>query len=168
MKIDHLEERVIDYKESIKTVVDKKTFWEEISKLLIIETLKAITKKYEIGWKVQELNWINNNEAVNITFNSFPKELIDCTNQIPTYQFVTGGALVFSQSYSGDVYVFILFPFIDNLPLETNTLELGMYTPQEITNKLIVEKVDEFLKEMIKWEVPSHRNKMGFQNKESL
>ncbi|TCP25154.1 hypothetical protein EV195_104187 [Tenacibaculum skagerrakense] len=164
MKIQHLEERVIDYKESIKTVVDKKKLWEIETKKLIVNTLKNIVKQYDIGWIVQELNWINNNEAVNITFNSFPSELIDCTNQIPSYQFIQGGTLVFTESYSGDVYVFIMFPFVEQL--DNTSLELGFYSPQEITEKLIVEKVDEFLKEMIKWEVPTHKNSLGFVRKE--
>jgi hypothetical protein len=167
MKIDHLEERVTDYKESIKTVVDKKILWDKKVKPLIANTLKTVAEKYPIGWKVQELNWINNNEAVNITFESFPRELMDCTNQIPAYQFIKGGTLVFSESYTGDVYIFILFPFVENISVETNTFELGLYTPQEINEKLIVEKVDEFLKQMIRWEVPSHRKKMGFQSIES-
>ena len=162
MKIEHLEEHVIDYKASIKTVVDKKTIWQINTKSLISNTLSNICKQYEIGWKVQELNWIGTNEAVNITFDSFPKELIDCTNQIPAYQFIQGGALVFSQSYTGDVYVIVLFPFVETMPVENNTLELGVYVPNEITKKLIVEKVDEFLKEMIKWEVPSIRKKLGY------
>ncbi|ARV15824.1 hypothetical protein [Polaribacter sp. SA4-12] len=164
MKIEHLEERVNDYRKSIKTVVDKKTQWENSTKKLIIKTLKNTAKNYSIGWKVQELNWIYNNEAVNIIFDSFPSDLIDCTNKIPAYQFIQGGALVFSQSYSGDVYVLVLFPFVDQLQLENTSLDLGVYNPTEITVKLIVEKVDEFLKEMIKWEVPSYRAKLGFQH----
>ena len=32
--------------------------------------------------------------------------------------------------------------------------------------KLIIEKVDEFLKEMIKWEVPSYKTTLGFHHKE--
>ena len=59
---------------------------------------------------------MNTNEAVNITFDSFPPELIKKTNQIPSYQFIQGGALIFSQSYSGDVYVFILYPVVENHP----------------------------------------------------
>ncbi len=162
MKIEHLEERIIDYRESIKTVVDKKILWETKTKTLITKTLQAIAKQYNIGWKVQELNWIHNNEAVNITFDSFPAELMNCTNKIPAFQFLPGAALVFSQSYNGDVYVFILFPIVDNMPLENSTIDLGILNPIEITEKLIVEKVDEFLKEMIKWEVPAIKNKLGF------
>ena len=162
MKIEHLQERVNDYKVSIKTVVDKKTIWQTTTKALISKTLKAICKKYDIGWKVQELNWIGSNEAVNITFDSFPKDLIDCTNQIPTYQFIQGGALIFSQSYTGDVHTFILFPYVEQIPVDNNNIELETYNPKNITEKLIVEKVDDFLKEMIKWEVPNTNTKIGF------
>ncbi|WP_343328411.1 hypothetical protein [Polaribacter staleyi] len=165
MKIEHLEERINDYKASIKIVVDKKSEWETNTKKLILKTLRNTVKSYNIGWKVQELNWINNNEAVNIIFDSFPAELMDCTNKIPAYQFIQGGALVFSQSYSGDVYVMVLFPYVEQLPIENNSLELGIYGPTEITAKLIIEKVDEFLKEMIKWEVPSYKTQLGFQHK---
>ncbi len=167
MKIEHLEERINDYKESIKTVVDKKILWDTETRNLIINTLKETSKHYNIGWRVQELNWISNNEAVNIMFDSFPSELIDCTNKIPTYQFLQGGALVFTQSYSGDVYILILFPFVEQLQTENNSIELGFYNPTEITVKLIVEKVDEFLKEMIKWEVPLYRSQLGFQRKDN-
>lgn len=162
MNIQHLEERISDYKDSIKTVVDKKILWETTTKTLISDTLKAICKRYDIGWKVQELTWIGTNEAINITFDSFPKELIDCTNQIPAYQFIIGGALVFSQSYSGDVHTFILFPYLEQIPIENSSVELDTYDPKVITEKLIIEKVDEFLKEMIKWEVPTTKNKLGY------
>jgi hypothetical protein len=162
MKIEHLEERVLDYKSSIETVVAKKTQWSEHSKPLLIKTLTAIAAKFDIGWKIQELNWIHNNEAINISFESFPKELMDCTNRIPTFQFIPGGALVFSQTYNGDVYVFVLFPEIDGMPIENNMVEFGTLSPSEITEKIIIEKVDEFLKEMIQWEVPNKRTKVGY------
>jgi hypothetical protein len=162
MKIEHLEEHVNDYKVSIKTVVDKKTIWQTKTKDTISKTLNAVCKQYAIGWKVQELNWIGSNEAVNITFDSFPRELIDCTNQIPAYQFIQGGALIFSESYSTDVHVLVLFPFVEQIPLENSSIGLGVFNPIDITEKLIVEKVDEFLKEMIKWEVPTIQSKLGY------
>ncbi|TSE06565.1 hypothetical protein [Aquimarina algiphila] len=162
MKIEHLEERISDYRNSIKTVVDKRVLWKNTTKNILVRTLNRIVKQYDIGWKVQELSWIQNNEAVNITFDSFPPELIDCTNLIPAYQFLPGGALIFSQSYNGDVYVFMIFPQIENVSHENNMVELGVYTPESITEKFIVEKVDEFLKEMIKWEVPSLKKKVGY------
>lgn len=162
MKIDHLEERIEDYKSSIKTVVDKRMYWKENVKPLLKKTLESITARYDLGWNVQDLKWLQSNEAINITFDSFPPELIDCTNLIPAFQFTAGGALVFSQSYNGDVFVFILYPDLPQLSTDENFLELGNFMPQEITEKLIIEKVDEFLKEMIKWEVPSIKKKLGY------
>ena len=164
MKIEHLNERVSDYKKSIEKVVDKKIIWKNETKIILLKTLKAIAKKFDIGWRVQELNWIGSNEAINITFDSFPPDLIEKTNLIPSYQFIQGCALIFSQSYNGEVHVIILFPLIDNIQLEDSTVNLGIYDPQEIDEKLIIEKVDEFLKEMIKWEVPIEKKQLGFVN----
>ena len=85
MKLEHLEEHVNDYKNSIETVVEKKVLWETTIKKLLLKTLNIIVEKYKIGWRVQELSWMNTNEAVNITFDSFPPNLIEKTNLIPTY-----------------------------------------------------------------------------------
>jgi hypothetical protein len=129
MKIEHLEERITDYKLSIKTVVDKKTKWKEHTKPFLLNTLTAIVEKYAIGWKVQELNWIHNSEAINISFESFPEELMDCTNQIPEFQFISGGALVFSQTYSGDVFVIVLFPEVDASQKKTDISSMAVLEP---------------------------------------
>lgn len=129
---------------------------------MLLKTLKAVASKYKIGWKVQELNWIYNSEAINISFESFPEELMDCTNRIPTFQFIPGGALVFSQTYSGDVYIFVLYPEIEAASTENNMIEFGIMNPSEITEKVIIDKVDDFLKEMIQWEVPNKRTKVGY------
>ncbi|WP_010520760.1 hypothetical protein [Aquimarina agarivorans] len=163
MKIEHLEERINDYRNSIKTVVEKKNLWNKSIKPLLLKILNSATKLYDVGWKVQELNWIHNNEAVNITFDSFPPELINSTNQIPTFQFYQGGALIFSQSYNGDVYVFIAFPILQNSAQQNEMKELGFFLPKEITEKFIIEKIDDFLKEMILWELPMNNGKIGYQ-----
>jgi len=162
MKIEYLEERINDYKTSIKTVVEKKIHWQTKTRNILLKTLNRIVEKYDIGWRVQELSWINTNEAVNITFDSFPIDLIESTNLIPSYQFIQGGALIFSQSYSGDVNVFMLFPITDLVTDSESDTDLAIYTPQNITEKVIFEKVDEFLKKMIQWEVPALKNKVGY------
>ena len=41
-------------------------------------------------------------------------------------------------------------------------VEFSTNNPVEITEKSIVENVDEFLKEMIKWELPIKRAKVGY------
>ncbi|MFH6769074.1 hypothetical protein V8G56_10040 [Gaetbulibacter aquiaggeris] len=162
MKTEHLEGRITDYKKSIETVIEKKILWKTKIKSFLVKTLQNIVDKHAIGWRVQELNWIGTNEAVNITFESFPVELAEKINQMPNYQFIQGGALVFSESYNGNVRITILFPLIENISIEDSSLELGVFSPAEITEKLIVEMVDEFLKEIIKWELPAPKAKLGY------
>jgi len=162
MNIEHLEERVNDYRASIKTVIEKKNIWHKTTKKLLKKTLTEIVKKYNIGWCVQELNWMNTNDSININFESFPDEFIEQTSLTPSLQFIKGGALIFTQTYSGDVNVFTLYPYIENSPDNLSDNEIEVYNPQMIDERLIIEKVDEFLKDMINWEVPNVKNKVGF------
>lgn len=163
MKIEHLDERVNEYKNSITTVVEKRLLWKNKTKKLIVNTLKKAEEKYPIGWQVQELHWIHSNEAVNITFESFPPELIELTNQLPTYQFLQGSSLVFTQLHNGDINVLILFAIPErSLPTDEDSEDLGTYSPEAITETFIAEKIDAFLKEIIKNDVPAPVGKMGF------
>lgn len=166
MKLTHLSDRINDYRNSITKVVKKKLEWNTTTKPLLLKVLKEVVSEYHIGWKVQELNWIHNNESVNITFDSFPPELIETTNLIPTYQFYQGGALIFSQTYNGDIYVFIALPVIKNklnAMVDNNQMtEVGLFSPKEISERFIIEKIDMFLKEMIQWELPNLKNSIGY------
>lgn len=162
MKIEDLNKRVNAYKASVATVVDKKLLWRSSVKNKILETLRAVATRYDIGWRVQELSWLHNNEAVNIAFDSFPTAVSEKADLIPSYQFMKGGALVFSQSYSGDIEVFLFFPAFQNSSSGSSSLEMGVYTPVDITEDLIIEKTDDFLREMIKWELPALKDKVGF------
>lgn len=56
----------------------------------------------------------------------------------------------------------MLFPILDNITDSSNDDGLTIYKPENIDEKLIIEKVDEFLKKMILWEVPVIKNKVGF------
>jgi hypothetical protein len=67
--------------------------------------------------------------------------------------------------YNGDIEILVLFPALENsVYFDNDMVELGIYDPHEINEKLIIEKIDEFLIEMIKWEVPLIRAKLGFKN----
>lgn len=168
MKIEHLEERINEYKNSIKIVVEKRLLWKTKIKNLIATTLKKAEETYPIGWQVQELNWIHSSEAVNITFESFPPDLIELTNQLPTYQFLQGSSLVFTQLHNGDINVLVLFAVPErSIPTEEDSEELGTYSPELVTEAFIAEKIDNFLKEIIKRDVPAPVGKMGFSKEKN-
>ncbi|MBL7472183.1 hypothetical protein [Robertkochia sediminum] len=162
MTIDHLEERVKDYTISLEKVLLKKKEWQTKSRPSILRTLEEIHSRFPIGWAVQQFNWMWYNEAVNITFKSLPETLQDLAVESGDGELIKGGALVFSQLHNGDISVIVLFPFADPVAADSGSLDLGTYRPDQITEKLVIEKVDEFLKEMIRWEAPTPRDKIGF------
>ncbi|WP_156101251.1 hypothetical protein [Salegentibacter sp. Hel_I_6] len=49
MKLEHLGERINEYKLSIKIVVNKRITWESNTKELIISTLKKAEATYPVG-----------------------------------------------------------------------------------------------------------------------
>ena len=165
MKLEHLEERVNEYNNSIQNLLDKRLLWQRETKNLILNTLHRVVNTYPIGWKVQHLNWIHTTEAVNITFESFPEKFADKSAQLPAFNLLPGGALIFSQLYNGDIDIIVVFPLTENwMPAEKDIVELGIYSPSEITESLILEKVGEFIKDFIKWEIPTPRSKPGYKS----
>jgi len=56
----------------------------------------------------------------------------------------------------------MLHPIIDNLTDNASDTDLSTYSPKNINETLIIEKVDDFLEKIISWEVPALKNKVGF------
>jgi len=148
--------------------VSRKEFWEMLKRLKNEGiTILVSTPYMDEASLCERIALIQHGEILQVDtpdaiIESFPDDLIESTNKIPSYQFIKGGSLVFSQSHNGDVNVFILFPIVENAIDNSNETAIETYAPETINEKLIIEKVDEFLKEMINWEVPSLKNKVGF------
>ena len=162
MKDKTLNKSVNDYVNSLEKVFEKRKQWKEFAFPLLIKILHEIRENHEIGWQVQELNWLMNNKAVNISFVTFPKSLIDKWNGAVDIDFIKGAALVFSQKYNGDVSVFIIYPDVAESAIESNIKDIGIYNPNEFNENFIMNKVTLFLEEIIVWEENVIKHKVGF------
>ena len=162
MKSKPLDQSVADYLSSLEKVLEKRSLWNEKTLPMLKESLEAICDRHEIGWKVQELDWLWNNKAVNLMFESVPKALVKKAGGIRGFEFVKGAALVFSQKYNGDISVLILYPEVGDVASEKEFNDLGTYHPETIDNLLIEKKVSEFLDEIMVWEENIIRPKVGF------
>jgi len=150
------------YLNSLEKVLEKRKQWKEFAFPLLIKTLHEIREKHEVGWQVQELNWLTNNKAVNISFENFPKSLIDKWDGSIDFEFIKGAALVFSQKYNGNVAVFIVYPEVAEPVYDSNIKNIGTYNPNEINENFIMNKVIFFLEEIIVWEESVLKHKVGF------
>jgi len=162
MENNLLKKSVSDYVNSLEKVVEKRKQWREFTLPLLLKTLNEIQANFDIGWTVQQLDWLMNNSAINITFNTFPSSLIDNLNGSTDFEFIKGAALVFSQKYNGDISVFIIYP-ADLQPItEGDINEIGSFNPNEINENFITNKVAYFLDKIIIQEESVLRRKVGF------
>jgi len=162
MENNVLNKSVNDYVNSLEKVVEKRKLWNEFTLPLLLKTLTEIQNKFEIGWKVQQLDWLMNSNAVNITFQTFPKSLISTLNGSTDFEFVKGASLVFSQKYNGDISVFIIYPeVLEPLP-EGELNEIGSFNPNEFNENFITNKVALFLDKIIVREENLLKRKVGF------
>lgn len=162
MKNQNLEKAVNKYVNSLNRVIEKRKLWEETVRPAIQKTLNGIKDKFDLGWQIQELDWVLSNKSINLSFNAFPSSIVDRANCILNYEFVKGAALVFSQKYNGNIYVFILYPTLTEITNESDMKELGTYDPKDVDKGFITERVIDFLEEMTIWEGLNIRKKVGF------
>ena len=162
MKSKPLDKSVADYVNSLEKVLQKRSMWNEQTRPLLKSALESICSQYEIGWKVQELNWLWNNKAVNLMFETVPKVLSTKAGGIGDFEFVKGAALVFSQKYNGDISVLILYPEVADATAEKDFKELGSYHPQIVSPDFVEQKVSDFLEEIMVWEENIIKHKVGY------
>jgi hypothetical protein len=162
MENNVLNKSVNDYVNSLEKVLEKRKQWTEFTLPLLLKTLNEIQASYNIGWRVQQLDWLMNNNAVNITFESFPQSMIEKLNGSADFEFVKGAALVFSQKYNGDISIFIIYPAVLEPVSEDDINEMGSYNPNEFNENFIVNKVSHFLEKIIIKEENVLIRKVGF------
>jgi hypothetical protein len=162
MKSKPLEKSVADYVSSLEKVLEKRRTWNEHTRPLLREALGRICTRYEIGWKVQELDWLWNNKAINLMFDSVPKALEGPAGGMKDFDFVKGTALVFSQKYNGDISILILYPEVGDASSESDFKELGSFRPDSFSESFVEEKVSDFLEEIMVWEENIMRHRVGF------
>ncbi|MFY0630102.1 MAG: hypothetical protein JXR05_06950 [Flavobacteriaceae bacterium] len=141
------------YKESLKSIHERRNRWESDTKNQIITSLTNINKQFDLDWKFEINDNIKNRESISLSFNNTSSGLLDKDiNQTLNYEKI-GGSLTFSQSYNGLIYIIITYPKIENiLECEPKSKLLKTMEPKVIAGQTIRQNVTEFLKETTSWE----------------
>jgi hypothetical protein len=162
MKIDDLARKIEEFKSAQDKIDQNRQLWVDTTKPLLIKSLEMIRDKFDLGWDVQIIDEIKNFETVNISLGFKRSGLRISGNKMKSY-LKSGGSLVFSQAYNGDIFVIVMYPFIEELVTEKENKLLGKYDPNTINEEFITDKVVTFIDEMIKWEKATLYNKIGFK-----
>lgn len=134
--------------------------WLDETKPFLQKTLKTISSNTNTNWYVQTVDHVKNLENVNLQFFS-TVEVKDGQKEYRT----KGGALIFAQSFNGEIYVIITYPYVEEWITQREAEVITTVTPEDITEDFVCLQVEKFLDEMIKWQ--SHIQKytpMGFRS----
>lgn len=163
MNLENLKPQIDNLLTTFDIIKQNRECWQTKTKSLLAETLTKITTQYPIGLHVQILDWTKNSEGVNITFNPKPSGISERTDKSEKRYMKEGGTITFSQAYNGEVFVIIIYPFVDKFVSQAENKLLGKYKPETITEDFIISKVSIFIDEMIKWEKSTYGNSIGFK-----
>jgi len=165
MKLEDLKGDVESYRKTLTEINQKRKLWHTETRALITETLKKITKTYELDWDVFIAESTRNLEGVNLTFgNSFSSVYSENEDGKKSYT-KTGGNLVFSQAYNGDVFIILLTPSIDDFQSSQDSQKvIGKVNPSKIDEEFIIQHVSQFLMELADWESLRSTHVVGFKS----
>jgi hypothetical protein len=139
--LDGIKAAIQDQSKIVKLIEDRRKKWQEISKKLILKTLSALAtdpSRHDAR--------INNHPSAESVFFGFLPVLVGTEHSGQKGIFRMGGYLFYSLNGDGTVFVWHSFPYMEDK--EKRPLNRGLATlePDKITEALILEHVEQFLK----------------------
>jgi hypothetical protein len=174
MTVDKRIQQLIKLSEELKAIYSviesNRVNWDQHLKPLILKTFKYIKKKIDLNLKIQEIKEIKNLEAIRLTFGYLNSGLFveqkKHKQEIPPMVLIKkGGYLSYSQIANGKISVFVHYPYIEDIYGEPDRiLEVGIFSPEEINQDMILGHVEQFLDEIVKWE-KEEKKLIGFHTR---
>ena len=146
--------------------------WHQNVKSLIKKTFKSVIKKSKLHLLICQYDHVLNLESIQLTFGILNSGLLiepkKGKNAIPSMVLLKrGGLLAYSLMANGKVSVAIQYPYIEEIYGDPeNVRELGTFSPADITREMILDHVQTFLEEIVKWE-REEKKLIGFHLKKN-
>jgi hypothetical protein len=164
MDINRIRERANLYIESQQAIEKRRKDWVEHTKPLLLENLKILEKEVALDWSVGTFEHKVNLQSIYLTFPNKESGIPMLKEKGEAQHIKFGGYLCYSQSSNGKVHVWISYPTIEQIKDMEEIKVLGEYDPEAISQEMIVEDVEQFLLEMVRWE-NYHKEAIGFKLK---
>lgn len=164
--INRIRERANLYLESQEAIDQRRQEWHNKLKPRLLNCLHTLEHEVALDWAVGTFEHKMNLQSVYLSFPNKESGIPMLKEEGKAQHIKFGGYLAYSQSSNGKIQVWISFPTIEEIKEADETKPLGEYEPEDITEDMIVQDVENFLLEMVRWE-NYHKEAIGFklQNK---
>ncbi len=160
--MERILENIEQYKSALSKTEENRAYWANVSKALIFDVLTKVQSAADLDWQVKKAETVKNLEAVSISFNKRPSGIVEVTPTAEKDTLKHGGALIFTQSYNGQVFIIHTYPYVEHWVGQTENKLIDKVDPVQIDEDYILRHVAQFLQEMSQWENSAARAHIGF------
>jgi len=168
-KYTALKERAGKYKGILQQAMDYREAWGDSLKQFILDGVDNVLKQTDVKATVEVEERFEHLETISISLGKSVSAIAETFDSGAKRSIIKDmGSINYSQIFNGKVQVWMTFPLIEGLMQPQQPKMIGIFTPPEFNEDLILSNFDEFFKELINWEnydddLPSPQgNKIGF------
>ncbi|HEY5750386.1 MAG TPA: hypothetical protein VIU12_30185 [Chryseolinea sp.] len=157
MNLDEIKLKANTLGDEFGKTQQRRDLWKSQTKGQVLSILNAVKDEYKTLFYTQAVDAIKNQEFVNLHLlqrhsNIFEiDERGDGSKSIHAY-LIDGGYLVYTQAVNGRIYVIISYPYVAGIIERIQDKVVGCYEPSDISEKLVLDHVKQYLDEMLRWE----------------
>jgi hypothetical protein len=166
-RFEKINEKVVELKNVLDEINSKRMYWEAETKPKLINLITFIKQNSMLKCNLQVFDeGKRNSESIQLVIPPYPSGVFKVTEGedgvTASRELIKEEAYIaFSQSYNGDIAIFMELPYINHLIEEGNQIFIGLFEPQVIDDAFILDKILDFLDRIILWEKNKDQRK-GF------
>ncbi len=149
----NLQRKVAHYKEVLQNTQRYREIWKKELKKGIAAQLRSLAELGGLPAKVQEVEEIQNLEAVTLTLGTSESGLGETVgNGLRRDLIKQNGSLVYQQLFNGKILVLINLPYIEKYGQPQPTKTIAIYRPEELKEPYFQRHVETFVTDVTAWE----------------
>lgn len=133
------------YKISVDAVVQRRGGWNSITKTLVFDALTEIAATIGSDWFVQKNDQTTNWESVVLGEPNKASDIRKETNNLLR----RGASLTFGQGANGRIYIWMAYPYVDELETPVKNKVLNVLEPSDLDDVKISSYVTKFFEELL-------------------
>lgn len=158
--MDNLKRLIGDLENEKARIQERQNIWNNQIRDILRAQLKFYIDNIESDWYIDFNNSKTNYETVSLAFGNRPSGIFD--KEEGRHLSMIGGALHFSQMYNGKIFIWIEYPYIENLSYHDPGYKgLKTLEPNELLEDLVLSVVEDFVRIIIESE-NRERHLIGF------
>lgn len=160
--MDNLRKLINELESEKVKIQERRDYWNNQLRDILRTQLKYYVENIKSDWYVDFNNNKTNYETVSLAFGNRPSGIFD--REEGRHLSLIGGALHFSQIYNGKIFIWIEYPYIEDLSYHDPS-QKGLKTlePIELTEEVVLNVVEDFIRIIIESE-NRERQLIGFKS----